>query len=164
MHYQTLLLDGLILPSLQLYPVNTHFSQSRNPRAPAVMDRKWRTNRGAINTVQSVQDFEAAMPPADAAYTLASTTDLYAVYTVLHIECKESELRWSPQGSFYYFLAVQRLAEEGQAQPAAPEGDEDMPQQVGPQAACHAAWLAASGATAQPHGLLACATPPAACS
>jgi hypothetical protein len=93
------------------------------------MDRKWRTNREALGTVASYQDFEGQLPERDSAYTLADTTDLYAVYTVLHIERKESQLRWSPQGSFYYFIAVQQLQPEGEAQqPLAPEGDEDLPQ------------------------------------
>lgn len=98
------------------------------------MDRKWRTNRSAIETVLAYQDFLEAIPQRDAEYTLASSTDLYAVYTMLHIERKESELRWSPQGSFYYFIAVQSLQPEGEEaqQPRAPEGDEDMPQVGGP--------------------------------
>lgn len=72
------------------------------------MDRKWRLNRGAIQTVRSYDEFSASIPPAprgEAEYTLSSTSDLYAVYTVLHIEIKQSELRWSDSGRFYYFLA-----------------------------------------------------------
>ena len=103
------------------------------------MDRKWRTNRDAIRSVAPYQEFAAALPPRGGAeYTLAATADLYAVYTVLHIERKECQLHWSPTGSFYYFIAVQQLAAEGgeaggaDAAPAAPapEGDEDLPAQV----------------------------------
>ena len=101
------------------------------------MDRKWRTNRSALDTVQSFPDFQAAMPACDCSYTLATATDLYAVYTVLHIEGKTSELRWSSQGRFYYFIAVQELWEQAGAAvaagalPAAPEGDEDPPEVYG---------------------------------
>ncbi|GAB4821387.1 hypothetical protein N2152v2_008433 [Parachlorella kessleri] len=78
------------------------------------------------------QEFEHHLPQRDAPYTLADATDLYAVYTVLHIEGKKSQLQWSPQGSFYYFIAVQQLRQDGEPaqQPAAPEGDEDVLQEA----------------------------------
>ena len=92
------------------------------------MDRKWRTNRAALCTVVPYQEFDVQLPQRDAPYTLADTTDLYAVYTVLHIDGKESQLQWSPQGSFYYFIAMQQLRQDGEAaqQPVVPEGDEDI--------------------------------------
>ena len=46
------------------------------------MNRKWRTNYGAQDTVISYPDFRASLPPRDADYDLADPTDLYAVYTV----------------------------------------------------------------------------------
>ena len=93
------------------------------------MDRKWRTNRNAINTVLSFPAFCEQSKPWRESYKLASLTDLYAVYVVLHIENKEWELRWSPEGEFYYFIATQVAAPPGQEQQAAaPEGDEDMPE------------------------------------
>ena len=98
------------------------------------MQRKWRTNRSALDTVVSYPDFRASIPPRDSDYSLADPTDLYSVYTVLHIESKQAELRWSPQGRFYYFLAQWEQAETTESQPqqhaAAPEGDEDPPPQV----------------------------------
>lgn len=98
------------------------------------MQRKWRTNPGALDTVIPYPAFRDSIPSRDAEYTLADPSDLYSVYTVLHIENKRSELRWSPHGRFYYFLAKwqqQEEAEGGQQQhAAAPEGDEDPPPQV----------------------------------
>jgi hypothetical protein len=95
------------------------------------MQRKWRTNRGALDTVVSYPDFRASIPPRDAKYDLSDPTDLYAVYTVLHIENKTAELRWSPHGRFYYFLVQWQQEQSAEArQPAAPEGDEDPPPQV----------------------------------
>lgn len=70
------------------------------------MDRKWRTNRAAIDSQLSYPDFVTRLPERDAEYTLADATELYAVYTVLHIEKKEWELRWSSSAGLYYFLAV----------------------------------------------------------
>lgn len=70
------------------------------------MNRKWRTNRGALDSVQAYPTFRDSIPPpgggdaaaaAAAPYALANPSDLYAVYTVLHIERKASELRWSVQ-------------------------------------------------------------------
>ena len=53
---------------------------------------------------------------------------MYAVYTVLHIERKKWEVRWSEDGEFYFFVAKETLPAPGQAAAAAvPEGDEDMP-------------------------------------
>jgi hypothetical protein len=89
------------------------------------MDRKWRLNRNAINTVLSFPAFCDTITPLKEGYALASLTDLYAVYTVLHIESKEWEVRWSPEGEFYYFIAKQTITKKQQA--AVPEGDEDMP-------------------------------------
>lgn len=91
------------------------------------MDRKWRTNRAALHTVQPFPDFISGLPPRDAAYDLASESDLYAVYTVLHIEGKQSELRWSPDGRFYFFFASQLLDDGEAPREPAPEGDEDPP-------------------------------------
>lgn len=95
------------------------------------MNRKWRTNPGALDTVLPYPTFRAIIPPRDADYSLADPSDLYSVYTVLHIESKQAELRWSPHGRFYYFLAQwQQAAKEAAVQ--APEGDEDPPPQVPP--------------------------------
>ena len=89
------------------------------------MDRKWRLNRGAINTVLSFPAFCKLVEPLQESYKLATLTDLYAVYTVLHIESKEWEVRWSSEGEFYYFIAKQTITQTQQA--AVPEGDEDIP-------------------------------------
>ena len=92
------------------------------------MDRKWRTNRAAINTVLSFPAFRDLVTPLEPTYNLATITDLYSVYTVLHIENKQWEVQWSPEGQLYYFLAKQTVAKPGEVQQAAaPEGDEDMP-------------------------------------
>ena len=93
------------------------------------MDRKWRTNRSAIDTVLSFPAFKELFSPWQESYKLASLTDLYSVYTVLHIESKDWEVAWSNEGQLYYFLAKQVVAQPGEAQQAAaPEGDEDMPE------------------------------------
>lgn len=94
------------------------------------MDRKWRTNRTAIDTVLSFPDFSQSLLPLNPSYDLASLTDLYSVYVVLHIEDKEWEIRWSEEGQFYFFIAKQTIMPSilPQQQPdAVPEGDEDMP-------------------------------------
>lgn len=120
------------------------------------MNRKWRTNPGALQTVLPYHEFRASIPlPAAAALPgsyggtpdagspaeapLADPTDLYSVYTVLHIESKQAELRWSPHGRFHYFLAQWQQAATGAAPVAAPEGDEDPPPQV------RRGWRAAPG-------------------
>jgi hypothetical protein len=93
------------------------------------MDRKWRTNRGALDVVMSFDAFTASLGAWRAGYDLASPTDLYATYTVLLIESKDWEVRWSEAGEFYYFVTRQTVTPEG-AEPAAvaPEGDEDPPE------------------------------------
>ena len=99
------------------------------------MLRKWRTNPSALDSVLSYSAFRETIPAREASeYTLSNPTDLYSVYTVLHIENKQAELRWSPQGAFYYFLVQwrQAVAANGAARQAmVPEGDEDPPPQVG---------------------------------
>ena len=92
------------------------------------MNRKWRTNYGAYDTAQAYPAFRAAIPRGEAGPggALADPTDLYAVYTVLHIEGKSPQLRWSPQGRFHYFVAVQQVG--GGAPAPAAEGDEDPPE------------------------------------
>lgn len=90
------------------------------------MDRKWRTNKSAIKTVLSFPDFSKLITPWKIEYTLASLTDLYAIYVVLHIESKEWEIKWSEEGSFYYFLVKETIVEDNQIR--APEGDEDVPE------------------------------------
>lgn len=107
------------------------------------MQRKWRTNRAALDTVQPYPDFRAAIPSrGDAKYELADPTDLYAVYTVLHIESKAAELRWSPHAVLYYYLVQWEQAPSSDQHAAAPEGDEDPPPQVcwGSMAERGAAW------------------------
>jgi len=89
------------------------------------MDRKWRTNRSALDTVLSFPQFTQLAQPWRHGYTLATLTDLYAVYTVLHIESKEWSLQWSEEGQFYYFLVKQTIVD---GTVAAPEGDEDPPE------------------------------------
>jgi hypothetical protein len=98
------------------------------------MDRKWRTNPWAHDTILSFPEFRAQMPTGpEGKYYLASDTDLYATYTVLVIEAKEWELRWSQHAGLYYFLTLQRLRvdQSGATEKAtatAPEGDEDPPE------------------------------------
>ena len=135
------------------------------------MQRKWRTNRWALDTVLAYPVFRESIPPRDAEYTLADPTDLYAVYTVLHIENKQSELRWSPHGRFYYFLAQWEQAQTADGrqaqQTAAPEGDEDPPPQVRAPGQCghlHAAHCTACGQIHLAWSIKACQTdgcPPA---
>ena len=91
------------------------------------MDRKWRTNRRALDTVLSYPAFRELVTPWKDNYKLATLTDLYSVYTVLHIESKEWEMGWCEEGQFYYFIARQRIGETAKQAPA-PEGDEDMPE------------------------------------
>lgn len=76
------------------------------------MDRKWRTNRAAIFTVVPYAEYCCRILQRTAEYDLATPSDLYAVYTVLHIESKTSELHWSESGGFYYFLATWSQAPE----------------------------------------------------
>ncbi|KAL4439470.1 hypothetical protein ABPG77_008799 [Micractinium sp. CCAP 211/92] len=97
------------------------------------MNRKWRTNRGALDTVQPYPAFRESIPARDAPYSLADPTDLYAVYTVLHIESKQAELRWSSHGRFYFFLVQWEQPVEQTGVAAAPEGDEDPPPQIIPE-------------------------------
>lgn len=112
------------------------------------MDRKWRFNRGALDTLTPYSEFVKGLPPCDrpAARQIADMSDLYAVYTVLHIENRDIAVHWSSEGGFYYFVAVQTVwpraagdrragagagPAQSQAPPAsaaAPEGDEDMPE------------------------------------
>jgi hypothetical protein len=116
------------------------------------MDRKWRTNRGAIDTVLGLEEFRAALPPPwpRPGYALASLTDLYAVYTALHIEGKRWEVRWSEEGRFLFFVARSLVyGGGGAAAAAAPEGDEDAPPLVA-EAAADAAPAAPAAAAAPP--------------
>ncbi|PRW45540.1 hypothetical protein C2E21_5954 [Chlorella sorokiniana] len=114
------------------------------------MNRKWRTNPGAIDTVASYPAFRASIPPRDSEYDLSTATDLYAVYTVLHIESKQAELRWSPHGRFYYFLAQWwQASKAGEGPAAAPEGDEDPPPQIVPEGSEAALRLEAEAAAAK---------------
>lgn len=93
------------------------------------MDRKWRTNRAAIHTVLSLPEFRQCIGPLRPSYSLATVTDLYAAYTVLHIESKRWELQWSEAGGFYYFVTQQTVELDGSnANAVAPEGDEDTPE------------------------------------
>ena len=66
------------------------------------MDRKWRLNRGSHETVESPVDFkrkyidvlDRVQAPDDASErTLQRLVDVYALYTVLHIERREWTLR-----------------------------------------------------------------------
>jgi len=92
------------------------------------MDRKWRTNRDAINTVLPLHEFAKLAHPWRQSYSLATLTDLYAVYTVLHIEKTEWELTWSEDGQFYYFFAIQTIVnDDAQAEAGAVlEGDKNI--------------------------------------
>ena len=92
------------------------------------MDRKWRTNRSAIDTVLSFPDFVRQVGPWKEGYKVASLTDLYAVYTVLHIEDKEWEIKWSESAQIYYFIAKQTIEQGVETKASAPEGDEDVPE------------------------------------
>jgi hypothetical protein len=72
------------------------------------MNRKWRHNPTSIDSVLSLPEFIERIPPADAPYTLSTPTDMYAIYTMLHIEKKDWELNWSSQGQFYFFIATEK--------------------------------------------------------
>jgi len=88
------------------------------------MDRKWRTNRQAMHSVLSIIEFRNQVGEwMDSNFV--SLTDLYAVYTVLHIENKTWEIHWDNGLGFYYFLAVHGPGNEKQ-RCVAPEGDEDV--------------------------------------
>lgn len=92
------------------------------------MDRKWRLNREALQTVESIIQFQQKYIQEwqyDA--VLASLTDLYAVYTVLHIERKRWELHYSSVAKGYYFVTTQNGTDTVPEQTiVVPEGDEDM--------------------------------------
>ena len=88
------------------------------------MDRKWRTNRQAIHSVLSIIEFRDQIGDWNDS-KFVSLTDLYAVYTVLHIENKKWEIHWDDGLGFYYFLAVHGPGDEKQ-RCIAPEGDEDV--------------------------------------
>jgi len=91
------------------------------------MDRKWRLNRGSHETVESPVDFkrkyidvlDRAQAPDDASErTLQRLVDVYALYTVLHIERREWTLRWSEKHGLYYFIT------EEASQAEVPVGDD----------------------------------------
>lgn len=96
------------------------------------MDRKWRFNREALLTLQSLRDFIAELPNRSGAPMpdLASVSDIYAVYTILHIENRQVEVQWSSEGQFYFIVAVQHAYQRQNPPAAAPEGDEDPPEVV----------------------------------
>lgn len=98
------------------------------------MDRKWRTNRAAIQDVLSVQEFAEKVGEWNEKSALVSLTDLYAVYTVLHIEKKTWEVHWSQECQFYYFLATE-VVESRTKRLEAPEGDEDIELMTAPEGA-----------------------------
>lgn len=88
------------------------------------MDRKWRLNREALHSVESIIEFQRKYIEEwrDGAI-LASLTDLYAVYTVLHIERKLWELRYSSDCQGYYFVTCTQNEHQSIV---VPEGDEDV--------------------------------------
>ena len=95
------------------------------------MDRKWRLNREALNTVESIVDFESRyIGNWNESCTLATRTDVYAVYTVLHIENKEWELKWSDACRGYYFVTREESPDQRASGAvttlSVPEGDEDV--------------------------------------
>jgi hypothetical protein len=79
------------------------------------MDRKWRLNRGAHETVESPVEFKRKyvdVLDVPRGASLARLTDVYAVYTVLHIERRAWTLAYSAShGAYYFTTKVQR--EEG---------------------------------------------------
>ncbi|KAI8112416.1 hypothetical protein M9434_003739 [Picochlorum sp. BPE23] len=98
------------------------------------MDRKWRLNRQALNTIESIVDFETRyIGTWNESCELATRTDVYAVYTVLHIENKQWELKWSDACRGYYFVTREE-SQEGTTNTVGgkagcvtvPEGDEDV--------------------------------------
>uniref|UniRef100_A0A1D2ACN0 Uncharacterized protein n=1 Tax=Auxenochlorella protothecoides TaxID=3075 RepID=A0A1D2ACN0_AUXPR len=116
------------------------------------MDRKWRTNRAAIFTVVPYAEYCSRILQRTAEYDLATPSDLYAVYTVLHIESKTSELHWSESGGFYYFLATWSQAPEPDqtASAAQPVMQAGAPPAQGKEAApCMSADQGSAGAQAQ---------------
>ena len=94
------------------------------------MDRKWRTNYAAINTVESIIDFKRKYIGDfdNASSELSSLTDVYAVYSVLHIESKEWQLLYSDVCKGYYFVTTESVStSDGQKKNVSvPEGDEDV--------------------------------------
>jgi hypothetical protein len=86
------------------------------------MDRKWRLNRGAHETVESPVDFKrkyvlTERDDRDASSSesrLQSLVDVYALYTVLHIENRPWKLRWSGRHGVYYFITEKLADGEGQ--------------------------------------------------
>jgi hypothetical protein len=95
------------------------------------MDRKWRTNYAAINTVESIIDFERKYIGDfdNASSELSSLTDIYAVYSVLHIESKDWQLLYSDVCKGYYFVTTESLSTsdgEKNKNASVPEGDEDV--------------------------------------
>ena len=92
------------------------------------MDRKWRLNRGAHETVESPIDFKRkyvdvldrieAADDASTSSDLQRLVDVYALYTVLHIERREWTLQWSQKHGVYYFIT------EEASQVDVPAGDD----------------------------------------
>lgn len=76
----------------------------------------------------SFPDFVRQVGPWQEGYKVASLTDLYAVYTVLHIEDKEWAIKWSESAQIYYFIAKQTIEQGVETKASAPEGDEDVPE------------------------------------
>ena len=90
------------------------------------MDRKWRLNRGAHETVESPLDFkrkyvDVLMERGERQENspepvLQSLVDVYALYTVLHIEKRHWGLRWSDRHGVYYFITEKPLNAEGEGE------------------------------------------------
>lgn len=96
------------------------------------MDRKWRTNLPAVHSLQPYFSFVRSVVPAlppGAPPPLASPSDLYSVYTVLHIEKKRNELRYDTEGHFYYFVAS--FEEEVGASAGVDAGEEESGDEEG---------------------------------
>lgn len=90
------------------------------------MDRKWRLNREAYNTVESIIGFkEKYIKIWNEEATLASLTDVYALYTVLHIERKLWQLEYNKECQGYYFITTDD-PDVMKTSILVPEGDEDV--------------------------------------
>ena len=90
------------------------------------MDRKWRLNRGAHETVESPIDFKRKYVDVlsegqgegehKVNYEMQRLVDVYALYTVLHIEKRVWNLYWSGQHGLYYFIAEKRQDADGEGE------------------------------------------------
>lgn len=70
------------------------------------MDRRWQKDgRGRYETLEGSLSFISRLPPLDSDLCLASSADIYAVYSNLHSKGREVEIK-SHDGCFWFLLTM----------------------------------------------------------